>query len=207
MPITATCPSCSQKLQVDDQYAGKQVRCPGQSCAVLFCIPVHTQNVPGLSSDQGATVIHFQCPTCENSLEAHPEESGNMIDCPKCGDPVRIPSLQELRQGEGRVTHSARASQLPKRGAKRKPENIPLGWTGLALVAISFLSCLSGNMNNLAIWYIGALTSTLGFIGLFMCVVAIGRASGEVGGCLGIFAFILKTALFLYLMRSCPPFC
>jgi hypothetical protein len=28
MPITATCPSCSQLCQVEDQYAGMMVRCP-----------------------------------------------------------------------------------------------------------------------------------------------------------------------------------
>jgi hypothetical protein len=28
MPITATCPSCSQMCQVEDQYAGQMVRCP-----------------------------------------------------------------------------------------------------------------------------------------------------------------------------------
>jgi phage FluMu protein Com len=28
MPITATCPSCSQMCQVEDQYAGMMVRCP-----------------------------------------------------------------------------------------------------------------------------------------------------------------------------------
>ena len=28
MPITATCPSCSQMCQVEDQYAGMMVKCP-----------------------------------------------------------------------------------------------------------------------------------------------------------------------------------
>ena len=37
MPITAACPSCSQKLQVDDQFAGKQVRCP--KCGNTMTMP------------------------------------------------------------------------------------------------------------------------------------------------------------------------
>jgi hypothetical protein len=37
MPITAACPSCSQKLQVDDQYAGKPVRCP--KCGNTMTMP------------------------------------------------------------------------------------------------------------------------------------------------------------------------
>jgi hypothetical protein len=42
MPITATCPSCSQPCQVDDQYAGKQVRCP--KCGNTMTMP--TAQVP-----------------------------------------------------------------------------------------------------------------------------------------------------------------
>ena len=38
MPVTATCPSCNKKCQVDDQYAGKQVRCP--SCGNTLTMPV-----------------------------------------------------------------------------------------------------------------------------------------------------------------------
>ena len=40
MPITATCPSCSQLCQVDDQYAGKQVRCP--KCGNSISMPMPT---------------------------------------------------------------------------------------------------------------------------------------------------------------------
>lgn len=38
MPLTATCPSCSQKCQVEDQFAGKQVRCP--KCGNTMTMPL-----------------------------------------------------------------------------------------------------------------------------------------------------------------------
>jgi predicted Zn finger-like uncharacterized protein len=37
MPIATTCPSCNQRLQVNDQHAGKAVRCP--KCQQVFQVP------------------------------------------------------------------------------------------------------------------------------------------------------------------------
>jgi hypothetical protein len=37
MPVTATCPSCSQLCQVEDQFAGTMVRCP--KCGTIIQMP------------------------------------------------------------------------------------------------------------------------------------------------------------------------
>jgi hypothetical protein len=38
MPITVTCPSCKQLCQVQDQHAGKKVRCP--KCSAVIDVPL-----------------------------------------------------------------------------------------------------------------------------------------------------------------------
>ncbi|MEX0820370.1 MAG: hypothetical protein WD070_12290 [Pirellulaceae bacterium] len=37
MPIETTCPGCGRKLQVGEEHAGKQARCP--LCNEIYCVP------------------------------------------------------------------------------------------------------------------------------------------------------------------------
>src|SRR5262245_45262715 len=46
MPITATCPSCSQLCQVEDQYVGMMVRCPKCGNLIQTARPTATAPAP-----------------------------------------------------------------------------------------------------------------------------------------------------------------
>ena len=35
-------------------------------------------------------MIRFACPKCKNALQAHPEQAGAAVACPRCRLPMRV---------------------------------------------------------------------------------------------------------------------
>ncbi len=52
-------------------------------------------------------MLHFECPHCQTSLTAPPEDAGNQIDCPICGKPLAVPAGSAERQDHQPLGNSA----------------------------------------------------------------------------------------------------
>lgn len=63
MPISTTCPSCHRALKARDEYAGKQVRCPG--CQ-------HPVTIPAASAGLGFDLDDFAAPPPSSTLRTSP---------------------------------------------------------------------------------------------------------------------------------------
>ncbi|MBM3979958.1 MAG: hypothetical protein FJ304_06680 [Planctomycetes bacterium] len=48
--------------------------------------------------------IPFACPTCETRYTAKIGAAGKMLDCRKCGTPLRVPTLEELEEQQRAVS-------------------------------------------------------------------------------------------------------
>jgi hypothetical protein len=66
MPITVTCPSCSQLCQVDDQYAGAPVKCP--SCGKVMQVNRPEAGAPGIPPS-AAPVLPSAAPSGQGLMD------------------------------------------------------------------------------------------------------------------------------------------
>lgn len=109
--VTFTCTVCRTQLNVDDQFAGKQARCP--TCMSAQDVPLlETQAVgastvrvvselspprlaPQLSFQRPASGRRygFNCAYCSSRLEATESLAGTDGQCPTCGSSITIPIL------------------------------------------------------------------------------------------------------------------
>jgi DNA-directed RNA polymerase subunit RPC12/RpoP len=76
--ISFPCGNCNKQLKVNDELAGKKVKCPG--CG-------HPVVVPAL------VTMQFDCPTCKKNLKAPDEKAGAKVKCPWCQTVFQVPSL------------------------------------------------------------------------------------------------------------------
>ncbi len=78
MAISATCPNCSARLQLDDAHAGKRIGCP--KCKTAFAAPMATAARARASAD--ALVV--ACPKCAHKVKTSPKAVGKQIRCEQC---------------------------------------------------------------------------------------------------------------------------
>lgn len=106
--IRFQCTSCGKGIQVADAAAGKKGKCP--ACGILLTVPAATASLasvisssPGHTSAASASrlveeTIAFRCPTCNAGLKVPGKLAGRKGKCPKCGEPLAIPTSSPKKQ-------------------------------------------------------------------------------------------------------------
>jgi Tol biopolymer transport system component/peroxiredoxin/DNA-directed RNA polymerase subunit RPC12/RpoP len=74
------CKNCGQKLSVQDQHSGKQVKCP--KCGSIGVVPDNSDK------------IKFHCQNCGQSISVPQIYAGKKGKCPKCKNVVVIPTAE-----------------------------------------------------------------------------------------------------------------
>jgi hypothetical protein len=114
MFMNVTCPTCGHKCRVPESMLAQRAKC--SACANHFqCGSVSPPSLattpapdekpaPVQAAAQARTVqaqpnqsIHYRCPGCTKSLESPVNMAGQKVNCPGCGQRLRIPQSSELR--------------------------------------------------------------------------------------------------------------
>lgn len=86
--------------------------------------------------------IRFNCPSCNQSLEAEPDMAGQLIDCPSCNQPLEVPFPKRTSSPAQAVSGSSLAPPVTSRSPTRSSaQDRPAGSItftvdGVALCAI-----------------------------------------------------------------------
>jgi hypothetical protein len=102
--ITFLCNVCKSSLSMDDEYAGKPVRCPTCQGVVkvperrVAAVPVPPRRTvapppPPGGSRESVRRFGFNCPWCSSRLEATMLTAGQHGQCPTCANDIRIPII------------------------------------------------------------------------------------------------------------------
>jgi len=78
--IKFACILCGERLSVQDQYAGKRIRCP--KCNSTGVVPAESPK------------IKFTCENCGQGIRVLQVHAGKEGKCPKCNSPIVVPSLK-----------------------------------------------------------------------------------------------------------------
>ncbi len=76
--IQLSCKNCGQKLNIDDNHLGKQVKCP--KCGRVVLIPDNSNK------------ITFQCNSCGQKIRVTKIQAGKKVKCPKCQNIFIVPN-------------------------------------------------------------------------------------------------------------------
>ena len=123
------------------------------SCGTKIAVPppppLENPVPPNASANRPAEddFITFNCPECNQSIEAPRELAGNQIDCPTCHHPINIPTLQRPETSgsivggpvkDELVSHSENTSGdlVPEQSGK-PPAELPPGGFPLFLNGIT----------------------------------------------------------------------
>lgn len=121
MPVVAC--SCGKRLNLNDELAGKQVRCPG--CSVVITVP--RQSPPTSVADEDEPIL-LTC-SCGSALRVNSSFAGKAIRCPKCSETNRVPDANSAKMNQ-RSTTSRVSSAEPTRNvrpaASKEPRPEPL---------------------------------------------------------------------------------
>ncbi len=110
MPISVPCPSCKASLKVQDNLAGKKIKCP--RCSQVVAVPSTKPEAalaaarapaPSVSAPAAETstsaatkpaapsgTVSVPC-GCGKKLQVRAELAGKAVKCPGCGKTVRVP--------------------------------------------------------------------------------------------------------------------
>ncbi len=112
MVIKFTCPCDKRrKMQVPDNRAGKNAKCP--ECGLPFIIPKPDPTAPSDRELRAEELLEFLCPNEEcpkQLLQAPASMAGRRGQCPHCGSKFRVPLPQELRDDTEEGEHTAQAA-------------------------------------------------------------------------------------------------
>ena len=108
---TASCPSCSRSIHIQDAVKGRKFPCPGCK-ATLRCLPDATLELSTPSKPVPEETVSNQCPKCLELFDAPRSAVGTKIACPSCGDPVRVEPPVDIRD----------ATPPPRLRMERPPE-------------------------------------------------------------------------------------
>jgi lipopolysaccharide-induced tumor necrosis factor-alpha factor len=104
MFTTVTCPTCGYKQNLHENRMRQKVKCP--NCDTPFVAGASTPGIPPPESDSSSTpltppvrrvsdqqeeVIRYSCPQCRKTLESPCSMAGQKLNCPGCGQRLRIP--------------------------------------------------------------------------------------------------------------------
>ena len=121
---------CGQKIRATERLVGKTVRCP--KCQQPVKIPAD-QATASVKKKSPGDKIRAQCEACGTKLAVKPELAGKRVQCPKCKQPVKIPTTNK---GEGpppvKTTPPKSPSSQPPPGKPKKGAKSAAKATGVA---------------------------------------------------------------------------
>jgi DNA-directed RNA polymerase subunit RPC12/RpoP len=143
MFMSVTCPTCGHKCRVPESTLGQRAKCP--ACANHFqCGSVSPPSLattplpdekpaPVQAAAQARAVqaqpdqnIHYRCPRCTRSLESPADMVGQKVNCPDCGQRLRIPRSSELPSVATSTSTPLTAEKSGARGASVEVTAVPL---------------------------------------------------------------------------------
>ncbi len=153
MPVHVAC-SCGKQLNVPDEYAGRNVRCP--ACKNVLLAPAAAVE---------AASVQMRCDACGKELKTRAEYAGRQIACPGCNTTLTVPGaavLPPLPAPPPMPVSSRTPSVLPADDAeeptprRRRPAPQRRVWPWVAAAAALLLLVGGG----LAVWYFALRDST-----------------------------------------------
>ncbi|MHC4533602.1 MAG: TolB family protein, partial [Planctomycetota bacterium] len=93
------CKNCGLKVNVQDQFSGKRVKCP--KCGSVGFVP------------DNSVKIKFDCKNCGQIINVPQIHAGKKGKCPRCKNPVVVPSLKK-EPADGARTVSVKCSMCNK---------------------------------------------------------------------------------------------
>lgn len=124
MTLKVNCPECGKKYGLNDDLAGKRIRCKG--CDHVFRIP---EPVAEASSTDKLT---FRCDGCQKKYVTPSNLAGKKIVCKACGQSIRIPgaAVTTSSASQGKATAApepsvASAASLDIYGLDDDPASAP----------------------------------------------------------------------------------
>jgi DNA-directed RNA polymerase subunit RPC12/RpoP len=87
--IKFRCENCNQKLSIQDQHSGKQVKCP--KCSSVVVVPDNSDK------------IKFHCKSCSQNISVPKIYAGKKGKCPRCKNPIVVPSLDRKSTNDART--------------------------------------------------------------------------------------------------------
>jgi membrane associated rhomboid family serine protease/DNA-directed RNA polymerase subunit RPC12/RpoP len=102
------CKNCGKGIRVPQIYAGKKGKCP--KCKNIVIIPgfeslsavdSHTDS-PRRPPPAPASMVSFQCPMCDDKMQAPGSARGKLLECPNCGSFAEVPGKNEITTDPGR---------------------------------------------------------------------------------------------------------
>lgn len=170
MPIIIQC-SCGKKVGVNDEHAGKSIRCPACQTihvAVASDSPPREEPLPSLelqSEEQELALpatraddriplaapvkmavpvglIRFHC-ACGKQMQTRMDYAGTTVQCPVCGDDVLVPDPHHRREGAAVVAPEAVDAILDKPIRQFAPAP-PVRLIPTFLAIVLFLALLGG---------------------------------------------------------------
>jgi DNA-directed RNA polymerase subunit RPC12/RpoP len=90
MAIHVQCSACGAKFQAADKFAGKRVKCPKCSAAILVAEQSRQPAGQATSVKEEPQPISFAC-RCGKELRVKAELAGKHVKCPACGLALTVP--------------------------------------------------------------------------------------------------------------------
>ena len=87
--FNVNCPHCGTTLEVQDEWTGKAVRCPG--CQNSFTVPGGSANSAPVMPSVPANEFPMNCPHCGSTLMVKNEWLGMELSCPNCQNSFTVP--------------------------------------------------------------------------------------------------------------------
>jgi DNA-directed RNA polymerase subunit RPC12/RpoP len=95
--IKFNCENCGHKISAPKIYTGKKGKCP--KCKTVIVIP-GAESLNAVDSQTGAVrqepskstgIVRFQCPMCDEDMQAPESSRGKILECPNCGSYAKVP--------------------------------------------------------------------------------------------------------------------
>ena len=156
MAIHLQCAGCGAKFQAPETLAGKRVKCPKCSAAIVVGERPQQPSGQATPANEGAPPMVVAC-NCGKKLRAKAELAGKRVKCPACGQPLAVPAPQpaapqpadelDLDQWAGAVAgdEAMTTVPLPRLRKKQQPSNtrlivgLSVGAGGAVLVLLLIL--------------------------------------------------------------------
>ncbi|MHC4557521.1 MAG: DUF5684 domain-containing protein [Planctomycetota bacterium] len=99
--IKFNCENCGHKISVPKTYAGKKGKCP--QCKTVVVVP-GAENLSAVDSQTGSVkqppskstdIVSFQCPMCDEDMQAPESSRGKLLQCPNCGSYAEVPGEED----------------------------------------------------------------------------------------------------------------
>ena len=136
------CPNCDRNLDAGKDLSGINVQCP--TCSHSFTVPnkppvhplpaspspsfhststIEQKSPPEQQNTRNESKFKFNCPHCNQNLEAPPEMTGSNAECPGCSKILTIP-ISETASITTDSLENEHTEQVENSGKKRKKRKL-----------------------------------------------------------------------------------